>query len=222
MLDVNGNVIGVVVSRVERDDSGSLITGIGFAIPSKHLNLDPKYHLVTPPPELVASPTPVVVPMPMFTPTPFSSLPSHAYWTPIPADYSAECGEWREEVLEWIKQGNVYDESNVPPYLSCDDGFPTGAFGGWIIVGDDAGQLLPGLYEYRFNGSNIVDGHCDLYIDLPKENATETGISWSYWVEGVGDLTPENSISGKESPRGKIGHSKEGSWQGRGTQRSRS
>ena len=36
------------------------------------------------------------------------------------------------------------------------------------------------------------------------------------------DLTPENSNSGKESPPGKIGHSKEGSWHGRGTQRSRS
>ena len=37
-----------------------------------------------------------------------------------------------------------------------------------------------------------------------------------------GDLTPENSNSGKESPPGRIGHSKEGSWHGRGTQRSRS
>ena len=36
------------------------------------------------------------------------------------------------------------------------------------------------------------------------------------------DLTPENSNSGKESPPGKLGHSKEGSWHGRGTQRSRS
>ena len=39
--------------------------------------------------------------------------------------------------------------------------------------------------------------------------------------DGIG-LTPENSNSGKESPPGKIGHSKEGSWHGRGTQRSRS
>ena len=41
-------------------------------------------------------------------------------------------------------------------------------------------------------------------------------------VGGRCDLTPENSNSGKESPPGKIGHSKEGSWHGRGTQRSRS
>ena len=40
--------------------------------------------------------------------------------------------------------------------------------------------------------------------------------------DSAADLTPENSNSGKESPPGKIGHSKEGSWHGRGTQRSRS
>ena len=43
-----------------------------------------------------------------------------------------------------------------------------------------------------------------------------------YRVNDLVDLTPENSNSGKESPPGKIGHSKEGSWHGRGTQRSRS
>ena len=42
-----------------------------------------------------------------------------------------------------------------------------------------------------------------------------------HWL-GNSDLTPENSNSGKESPPGKIGHSREGSWHGRGTQRSRS
>ena len=36
------------------------------------------------------------------------------------------------------------------------------------------------------------------------------------------DLTPENSSSGKESPPGKIGHSKEGSCHGRSIQRNRS
>ena len=41
-------------------------------------------------------------------------------------------------------------------------------------------------------------------------------------MQSAADLTPENSNSGKESPPGKLGHSKEGSWHGRGTQRSRS
>ena len=51
---------------------------------------------------------------------------------------------------------------------------------------------------------------------------TSLYLTYNSKCDGQTDLTPENSNSGKESPPGKIGHSKEGSWHGRGTQRSRS
>ena len=60
-----------------------------------------------------------------------------------------------------------------------------------------------------------TDGFLGCYWRRPEAYLNST-------VRAGIDLTPENSNSGKESPPGKIGHSKEGSWHGRGTQRSRS
>ena len=55
----------------------------------------------------------------------------------------------------------------------------------------------------------------------PPAHTVDTTI-FEMSLGSLSDLPPENSSSGKESPPGKIGHSKEGSWHGRGTPRSRS
>ena len=61
LLDMFGSVVGVVVSRVETDDSGRFISGIGFAIPINAIKADLGGQV---------SPTGKVLP----TPTPFPTI----------------------------------------------------------------------------------------------------------------------------------------------------
>ena len=189
MFDINGNVLGVVVSRVERDESGRAITGIGFAIPSKHLTTSPEQQEIpTPLPSLV-------VPSPEPTPTPFRVTPG---WyevpqeTPIPTpppNRAELCAEWTDEVLAWIYNGNryrsVFDGQPVSdvnpdalamPEWGCNDHkvFPLGALSlhekkntqDAIEVGYEFGQLLPGLYQYKPEdiGHQFPLGNCLLAI----------------------------------------------------------
>ena len=71
LLDQSGNVIGVITSRAEADESGRLIAGIGFAVPinpvKETLNLQPPQVL-----KEIATPTPIPTstPLPMIAPTP--------------------------------------------------------------------------------------------------------------------------------------------------------
>ena len=100
--------------------------------------------------------------------------------TPHPATF---CEEWEALVLNWIKQGEIYQIKGelLPgtpdhPQLSakeahgiCRTAFPLGAIGniptpvftwglptGGVKVGGGPNQLLPGLYEYRRQGDNRV------------------------------------------------------------------
>ena len=78
MLDARGNVIGVVVSRIE-ESGGRDISGIGFAIPVNEVILD----LVlepTPGP----TPTPTATPLPTATPTPIPTPTPTPIPTPTP------------------------------------------------------------------------------------------------------------------------------------------
>ena len=105
-------------------------------------------------------PTPEPTSTPEPTPTPLPTA------TPHPSTY---CREWEALVLEWVRDGNVYDrlslrlatDSSVPdhPNLTvslADDlyitDFPWGRHGTvWyeLKVGTGEGQLLPGTYRYR-------------------------------------------------------------------------
>ena len=129
----------------------------------------------TPTPLPTATPTPTPTPTPEPTPTPTLTP------TPHPRIY---CQEWESLVLEWVKQGHVYiDESRETvigpgdppdhPRLSakqaqgiCLTKFPVGVLyrksNRVIRIGDEPGQLLPGLYEYRREGDNRVEGECGL------------------------------------------------------------
>ena len=105
-------------------------------------------------------PTPEPASTPEPTPTPLPTA------TPHPSTY---CREWEALVLEWVRDGNVYDrlslrlatDSSVPdhPNLTasladdlCITDFPWGRHGTvWLglKVGTGEGQLLPGTYRYR-------------------------------------------------------------------------
>ena len=106
----------------------------------------------TPTPEPTSTPEPTPTPLPMATPHP-----------------STYCREWEALVLEWVRDGNLYDEwslrlatdSSVPdhPNLTarladdlCITDFPLGRHGTGsyeLKVGTGEGQLLPGTYRYR-------------------------------------------------------------------------
>ena len=92
-------------------------------------------------------------------------------------------------MLEWIKQGNIYSYNNddVPdhPQLTSEDGgeycltsFPVGVLtfsypGNTRIVGEKGGQLVPGLYEYRREGDNRVEGRrCTIILNSDSDNAS--------------------------------------------------
>ena len=218
MLDLFGNVIGVVVSRIE-EAGGRDIKGVGFAIPINEVRADIGEQvsesgevLPTPTPFPTIGPTPNVgkaratveaidaqkrmeeqatrtaieaeqeaaryaasleatrvaqiptpTPEPTSTPEPTPTpLPTA---TPHPSTY---CRAWEALVLEWVRDGNVYDQigprfafdSSIPdhPNLAaiqadglCITDFPWGRHGTvWyeLKVGTGEGQLLPGTYRY--------------------------------------------------------------------------
>ena len=99
LLNASGQVIGVVVSRVETDGTGRTISGIGFAVPVNEVGIAPSVQIPptsTPPPR---TPRPTPTPAPTFTPVP----------TPTPLPHPATfCREWESLVLNWIKEGNNY------------------------------------------------------------------------------------------------------------------
>ncbi len=178
MLDPFGNVIGVVVSRIE-EAGGRDITGIGFAIPINEVKEDLGSQVVsstpTPTPTFGPTPTPTPSPTPTATPTPEPTPTPTATPTPHPATY---CREWEALVLEWIRQGNVYyahshggrASPEVPdhPNLTarqgdqfCITAFPHGRLYfsghpdrrltytlGGTTIGDGERELLPGNYAY--------------------------------------------------------------------------
>ena len=142
----------------------------------------------TPTPTPTPTATPTATPEPTATPTPTPTL------TPTPTPHPRTfCQEWETLVLEWIKQGNNYSQWNpdVPdhPMLSaelagniCIVGFPNGVLNPTLFlldnignryteVGYERGQLLPGLYEYRREGDNRVEGeHCYLVVNVGETN----------------------------------------------------
>ena len=113
-----------------------------------------------------ATPTPTPTPLPTPTPTPEPTPTPLPTATPHPSTY---CRAWEALVLEWVRDGNVYDQfsrrlatdSSVPdhPNLTasladdlCIIDFPLGRHGTlWdaLKVGTGEGQLLPGTYRYR-------------------------------------------------------------------------
>ena len=239
MLDQLGNVIGVIVSRVE-ERSGRDITGIGFAIPINEVTADlggqvtPGNVLPTPTPFPTIGPTldleatktviervddqrrleeqatrtaieaqeeaeryaasleatrvaelptatPTLTPTSEPTPTPVPPTPTP---TPHPSTY---CREWEAMVLDWIREGNVYNYYRAPshPNLSaerahdiCVRDFPRGVLGGsatsWATVGTGENQLLPGAYAYRAPSGDdrVTDRGCFLRLNDPDSEAS--------------------------------------------------
>ena len=148
----------------------------------------------TPTPLPTATPTPVPTPTPEPTPTPAPPTPTP---TPHPSTY---CPEWEAMVLDWIRQGNNYyggywtgRDPSVPdhPRLSvnqaqdiCIIAFPLG----WLesdyevsrVVGTDARQLLPGIYEYRprAGGNRVTDRDCYLILNLDSEDESRIQLTY--------------------------------------------
>ena len=241
MLDQLGNVIGVIVSRME-ESSGRDITGIGFAIPINEVTADlggqvtPGNVLPTPTPfptigptlDLEATKTVIervddqrrleeqatrtaieaqeeaeryaasleatrVAELPTATPTltPTSEpTPTPVPPTPTPPPHpSTYCPEWEAMVLDWIREGNVYDWldlRSVPdhPNLSaeqahriCISAFPVGRlmpkYYSSRVVGTDAGQLLPGTYQYHAprGGDRVTDRDCRLLLNYDADQS---------------------------------------------------
>ena len=124
--------------------------------------------------------------------------------TPHPLIY---CGEWRELVLDWVKQGNNYPDTivggqvvqaGVPwfsqsrppshPFLPydlanqhCPNDFPLGVlWTGWFEVGYEEGQLLPGAYEFRGEGGVVNVNERSCYLTVNRRQDNESIIRMSY------------------------------------------
>jgi hypothetical protein len=119
--------------------------------------------------------------------------------TPHPSTY---CREWEALVLEWVRDGNVYDrlslrlatDSSVPdhPNLTasladdlCITDFPWGRHGTMFTqlkVGTGEGQLLPGTYRYRSKtGDDRVSVRdCTLSRNFVQYNDAELAIEMPY------------------------------------------
>ena len=110
-------------------------------------------------------------------------------------------------MLEWIGQGNNYyssypgsrsstdisDNAPVHPNLSawesyrlCLTSFPRGILqeGGrnsiyLLRVGYDEDELLPGLYEYRREGDNRVEGKdCNILLNVREDNEAKVQMTY--------------------------------------------
>ena len=149
----------------------------------------------TPTPLPTATPTPTPTPLPTATPTPTPTptpepTPTQVPPTPTPTPHpSTYCPEWEAMVLDWIREGNVYDYYWAPshPQLSaerahgmCITAFPSGQLGGlwlhWATVGTGKNQLLPGTYEYRttHGGNRVIDQHCNLRLNNDNDDAASS------------------------------------------------
>ncbi len=123
LLDMFGQAVGVVVSRVVETDSGRPITGIGFAIPINEVRAE-RGAQVSPGGRATPRPTPTLMPASGTRPTPIpTSTPQSRRLLPdlptatvtptgeptptlIPVIYY--CDEWRESVILWIAEGHNY------------------------------------------------------------------------------------------------------------------
>ena len=131
--------------------------------------------------------TPTSTPLPDAEPTP--TLPPH------PSSY---CAEWREMVLNWIREGNVFPYGDVPvhPSLSVEDTnyycnleFPTiyldafdraeVGYGYYRSGNSPTPQLLPGLYQYfANNGDERVEGlNCALITNIAEDQHSRVAMS---------------------------------------------
>ena len=121
LLNAAGQVVGVIVSRIETDSSGRQIVGIGFAIPVNEVEgwqvtpspIRPSTPVATatPGPSPTPGPTPLPSPTPTITPTP-TLRPTP---TPHPQVF---CREWEALVLDWIREGNGYWRFHADRFLS--------------------------------------------------------------------------------------------------------
>ncbi len=138
--------------------------------------------------------TPAPTPTPEPTPTPVPPTPTP---TPHPRTY---CDEWEAMVLDWIRSGNIYSSRHgvrnpsVPdhPQLSADQAqhiciiaFPLGQLESYhsayrVVVGTDAGQLLPGTYKYwtRDGGHRVRERECKLALNVGEDD--ESTIQLTY------------------------------------------
>ncbi len=121
LLNMSGQVVGVVVSRVETDDAGRPVSGIGFAIPINAAKeaaggqvssagdvpqTPTPFPTTSPAPEVEATP---IAEVPTPTPPPPTPTPTPSPPTPTPTPHPATfCQEWESLVLEWIKRGNYF------------------------------------------------------------------------------------------------------------------
>ena len=149
----------------------------------------------TPTPLPTATPTPTPTPLPTATPTPTPTPTPEPTPTPLPTPTPHPriyCQEWEGMVLDWIREGNVYSNRlgmrnpSVPdhPKLSakqargfCIIAFPLGQLHSdhskyQVVVGTDAGQLLPGTYIYwaRDGGNRVTEGECKLAVNVGEDN----------------------------------------------------
>ena len=108
-----------------------------------------------------------------------------------------ECREWEAMVRAWVMEGNEYwpwhrnswanpfqggtenqdaaipslaQISAVTAHYNCSTEFPIIIFrvGGTTWVGEGGWRLMPGLYEYRFEGKTEVDGNCVIRTNIPR------------------------------------------------------
>ena len=123
LLDMFGQAVGVVVSRVEESSSGRPIMGIGFAIPINEVKAELGGQVspggrATPRPTSTQLPASGTLPTPIPTSTrqsrrllpdfPTATVTPTGEPTPtlIPVIYY--CDEWRESVILWIAEGHNY------------------------------------------------------------------------------------------------------------------
>ena len=132
LLDMFGQAVGVVVSKIEETEAGRPVSGIGFAIPINHLageaskkpvdNPEPTRVVPNNHPTPTQTKTPRLTPIPTKTPRSVRVLPDYSRPegtpTPTPLAFSAWCNEWRETVILWIIEGHNYvrDASYVPTH----------------------------------------------------------------------------------------------------------
>ena len=257
LLNMFGQAIGVVTSRVDSTSGGRAVSGIAFAIPINEVKsglgrqVSPSGRVLptpTPTPFPVIGPTPDVeatraameavdahrrqqeeatrtaieakqeaeryaasleatriAELPTSTPTPTPTPEPTPTPTPTPTPHPATyCEEWEAMVLDWIKQGNNYQQVSDPffwptdsvvpvhPRLSaqlaagfCIIDFPSGVLHSQYIYGDygvgyKSGQIVPGTYEYRsMDGSKRVNSsECYLYLNRHEDNQNKIDLPY--------------------------------------------
>ena len=144
---------------------------------------------ITPTPTQTHTPTSTPTPTPTPTPGPPTPTPTPTPLpptrTPLPTPTphpSIYCTEWEAMVLDWIREGNIYnkwstnpqvpDHSNLSSEMArrlCIIAFPEGQLNqGLRVVGTEERQLLPGTYRYRASngsGDRVNGRYCSLLVN---------------------------------------------------------